>query len=152
MYFTQQGGKDKLPENCLPPVKSETREFDRGLLLFLVFPPLLSTTSPGIPCAMFLFHALLCFLFFLPHSLPDYVCGFEDERICGFTQDRSDVFDWTRQNQLSQNPKRSPNTGPDMDRSGTKEGTNFPLFPVCRRPRNPNYFLVPTHPHMDSKA
>lgn len=50
------------------------------------------------------------------------MCGFEDERICGFTQDRSDVFDWTRQNHLTQNPKRSANTGPETDRSGTKEG------------------------------
>lgn len=50
------------------------------------------------------------------------MCGFEDERICGFSQDRSDVFDWTRQNHLTQNPKRSANTGPETDRSGTKEG------------------------------
>lgn len=52
----------------------------------------------------------------------DQVCGFEDERICGFSQDRSDVFDWTRQNNLTHNPKRSANTGPETDRSGTKEG------------------------------
>ncbi|XP_072533521.1 MAM domain-containing glycosylphosphatidylinositol anchor protein 1 isoform X3 [Salminus brasiliensis] len=61
-----------------------------------------------------------------PYTYPrpsDHVCGFEDVRICGFSQDRSDVFDWTRQNHLSQNPKRSVNTGPDTDRSGTKEGT-----------------------------
>ncbi|KAI1895183.1 hypothetical protein AGOR_G00103670 [Albula goreensis] len=63
----------------------------------------------------------------------DHVCGFEDERICGFTQDRSDVFDWTRQNQLSQNPKRSPNTGPDTDRSGTKEG--YYMYIEASRPR-----------------
>lgn len=55
-------------------------------------------------------------------STPDHVCGFEDERICGFSQDRSDIFDWTRQNHLTQNPKRSANTGPETDRSGTKEG------------------------------
>ncbi|XP_061115646.1 MAM domain-containing glycosylphosphatidylinositol anchor protein 1 [Conger conger] len=64
-----------------------------------------------------------------------YVCGFEDDRICGFTQDRSDVFDWTRQNQLSQNPKRSPNTGPDTDRSGTKEG--YYMYIEASRPRQP---------------
>lgn len=52
------------------------------------------------------------------------MCGFEDERICGFSQDRSDDFDWTRQNHLTQNPKRSANTGPETDRSGTKEGEN----------------------------
>ncbi|KAJ8340980.1 hypothetical protein SKAU_G00332710 [Synaphobranchus kaupii] len=65
----------------------------------------------------------------------DYVCGFEDERICGFTQDRSDVFDWTRQNQLTQNPKRSANTGPDTDRSGTKEG--YYMYIEASRPRQP---------------
>lgn len=70
---------------------------------------------------------LLCFEqpnVFSPPMLhiSDHVCGFEDERICGFSQDRSDVFDWTRQNHLTQNPKRSANTGPETDRSGTKEG------------------------------
>lgn len=67
----------------------------------------------------------MCFslLFFSTHThTPDHACGFEDERICGFSQDRSDVFDWTRQNHLSRNPKRSANTGPETDRSGTKEG------------------------------
>ncbi|KAM6981032.1 MAM domain-containing glycosylphosphatidylinositol anchor protein 1 [Aplochiton taeniatus] len=61
------------------------------------------------------------------------VCGFSDERICGFTQDRSDTFDWTRQNHLSQNPKRSPNTGPDTDRSGSKEG--YYMYIETSRPR-----------------
>lgn len=60
--------------------------------------------------------------YFLCARVLDHVCGFEDERICGFSQDRSDVFDWTRQNHLTQNPKRSANTGPETDRSGTKEG------------------------------
>ncbi|KAK3573176.1 hypothetical protein QTP86_014847, partial [Hemibagrus guttatus] len=62
-----------------------------------------------------------------------HVCGFEDARICGFSQDRSDVFDWTRQNHLSQNPKRSVNTGPDTDRSGTKEG--YYMYIETSRPR-----------------
>ncbi|KAG7237850.1 hypothetical protein INR49_031744, partial [Caranx melampygus] len=56
-----------------------------------------------------------------------------DERICGFSQDRSDIFDWTRQNHLTQNPKRSPNTGPETDRSGTKEG-NY-MYIEASRPR-----------------
>ncbi|KAI7805265.1 putative MAM domain-containing glycosylphosphatidylinositol anchor protein 1-like [Triplophysa rosa] len=71
-----------------------------------------------------------------PYTYPrpsDHVCGFEDVRICGFTQDRSDVFDWTRQNHLTQNPKRSVNTGPDKDRSGTKEG--FYMYIETSRPR-----------------
>ncbi|KAI5108504.1 MAM domain-containing glycosylphosphatidylinositol anchor protein 1 [Silurus meridionalis] len=71
-----------------------------------------------------------------PYTYPrpsDHVCGFEDVRICGFSQDRSDVFDWTRQNHLSQNPKRSVNTGPDMDRSGTKDG--YYMYIETSRPR-----------------
>uniref|UniRef100_A0A8C5EF30 MAM domain-containing glycosylphosphatidylinositol anchor protein 1-like n=1 Tax=Gouania willdenowi TaxID=441366 RepID=A0A8C5EF30_GOUWI len=62
-----------------------------------------------------------------------HVCGFEDERICGFSQDRSDIFDWTRQNHLTQNPKRSANTGPETDRSGTKEG--YYMYIEASRPR-----------------
>lgn len=52
----------------------------------------------------------------------DNTCHFEDEKICGYTQDLTDNFDWTRQNALTQNPKRSPNTGPPTDISGTPEG------------------------------
>lgn len=79
--------------------------------LYLIHPRLYITTRP------------LCFFYTSSSLFPlDHVCGFEDVRICGFSQDRSDVFDWTRQNHLSQNPKRSVNTGPDTDRSGTKEG------------------------------
>ncbi|XP_065152190.1 MAM domain-containing glycosylphosphatidylinositol anchor protein 1 isoform X1 [Paramisgurnus dabryanus] len=71
-----------------------------------------------------------------PYTYPrpsDHVCGFEDLRICGFTQDRGDVFDWTRQNHLTQNPKRSVNTGPETDRSGTKEG--YYMYIETSRPR-----------------
>ncbi|XP_012723466.2 MAM domain-containing glycosylphosphatidylinositol anchor protein 1 isoform X1 [Fundulus heteroclitus] len=71
-----------------------------------------------------------------PYTYPrssDQVCGFEDERICGFSQDRSDVFDWTRQNNLTHNPKRSANTGPETDRSGTKEG--YYMYIEASRPR-----------------
>ncbi|XP_024911228.1 MAM domain-containing glycosylphosphatidylinositol anchor protein 1 isoform X1 [Cynoglossus semilaevis] len=71
-----------------------------------------------------------------PYTYPrptDHVCGFEDDRICGFSQDRSDNFDWTRQNHLTQNPKRSANTGPDTDRSGTKEG--FYMYIEASQPR-----------------
>ncbi|KAM6942984.1 MAM domain-containing glycosylphosphatidylinositol anchor protein 1 [Xenentodon cancila] len=71
-----------------------------------------------------------------PYTYPrasDHVCGFEDERICGFSQDRSDVFDWTRQNNLTNNPKRSANTGPETDRSGTKEG--YYMYIEASRPR-----------------
>uniref|UniRef100_A0A1A8FTJ5 MAM domain containing glycosylphosphatidylinositol anchor 1 n=1 Tax=Nothobranchius korthausae TaxID=1143690 RepID=A0A1A8FTJ5_9TELE len=72
-----------------------------------------------------------------PYTYPrssDHVCGFEDERICGFSQDRSDVFDWTRSNYLMQNPKRSANTGPETDRSGTMEG--YYMYIEASRPRS----------------
>lgn len=52
----------------------------------------------------------------------DNTCRFEDEKICGFMQDKMDNFDWTRQNALTQNPKRTVNTGPPTDISGTPEG------------------------------
>ena len=57
-----------------------------------------------------------------PALTADNTCHFEDEKICGYTQDLTDNFDWTRQNALTQNPKRSPNTGPPTDISGTPEG------------------------------
>ncbi|MBN3292395.1 MDGA1 protein, partial [Polypterus senegalus] len=65
--------------------------------------------------------------------LTDRTCGFEDEKICGFSQDSSDNFDWTRQNALTQNPKRSPNTGPTKDRSGSSEG--YYMYIEASRPR-----------------
>ncbi|XP_030879230.1 MAM domain-containing glycosylphosphatidylinositol anchor protein 1-like, partial [Leptonychotes weddellii] len=58
-------------------------------------------------------------------NLSDNTCHFEDEKICGYTQDLTDNFDWTRQNALTQNPKRSPNTGPPTDISGTPEGEDM---------------------------
>lgn len=65
-----------------------------------------------------------------PHSPPraDNTCHFEDEKICGYTQDLTDNFDWTRQNALTQNPKRSPNTGPPTDVSGTPEGEDMAYY------------------------
>lgn len=85
----------------------------------------MSPVGCNITCSLSLIKCIFlsCFVSTLTHThIPDHVCGFEDERICGFSQDRSDVFDWTRQNHLTQNPKRSANTGPETDRSGTKEG------------------------------
>uniref|UniRef100_A0A8C0N3P8 MAM domain containing glycosylphosphatidylinositol anchor 1 n=1 Tax=Canis lupus familiaris TaxID=9615 RepID=A0A8C0N3P8_CANLF len=66
-------------------------------------------------------------------NLSDNTCHFEDEKICGYTQDLTDNFDWTRQNALTQNPKRSPNTGPPTDISGTPEG--YYMFIETSRPR-----------------
>ncbi|XP_039387535.1 MAM domain-containing glycosylphosphatidylinositol anchor protein 1 isoform X4 [Mauremys reevesii] len=66
-------------------------------------------------------------------NLADNTCHFEDEKICGFTQDKMDNFDWTRQNALTQNPKRTVNTGPSTDISGTEEG--YYMFIEASRPR-----------------
>ncbi|KAF7253480.1 MAM domain-containing glycosylphosphatidylinositol anchor protein 1 [Varanus komodoensis] len=71
-----------------------------------------------------------------PISYPNPVgntCHFEDEKICGYTQDTSDNFDWTRQSSLTHDPKRSANTGPTMDFSGTPEG-NY-MFIEASAPR-----------------
>ncbi|XP_078503495.1 MAM domain-containing glycosylphosphatidylinositol anchor protein 1 [Lissotriton helveticus] len=65
----------------------------------------------------------------------DNTCRFEDEKICGFAQDQMDNFDWTRQNALTQNPKRSANTGPATDFSQTLEG--YYMFIEASRPRVP---------------
>ncbi|XP_052661692.1 MAM domain-containing glycosylphosphatidylinositol anchor protein 1 isoform X4 [Harpia harpyja] len=66
-------------------------------------------------------------------SPTDNTCRFEDEKICGFVQDKMDNFDWTRQNALTQNPKRTVNTGPPTDISGTPEG--YYMFIEASRPR-----------------
>ncbi|KAJ7404291.1 hypothetical protein WISP_146768 [Willisornis vidua] len=59
----------------------------------------------------------------------DNTCRFEDEKICGFMQDKMDNFDWTRQNALTHNPKRTVNTGPPTDISG------YYMFIEASRPR-----------------
>nr|XP_042704430.1 MAM domain-containing glycosylphosphatidylinositol anchor protein 1 isoform X6 [Chrysemys picta bellii] len=70
----------------------------------------------------------------VPSGCPaDNTCHFEDEKICGFMQDKMDNFDWTRQNALTQNPKRTVNTGPSTDISGTEEG--YYMFIEASRPR-----------------
>ncbi|KAB0343808.1 hypothetical protein FD754_020734, partial [Muntiacus muntjak] len=56
-----------------------------------------------------------------PH-LREFHCGFEDGNICLFTQDDTDNFDWTKQSTATRNTKYTPNTGPNADRSGSKEG------------------------------
>ncbi|XP_021371354.1 MAM and LDL-receptor class A domain-containing protein 1-like [Mizuhopecten yessoensis] len=46
-------------------------------------------------------------------------CGFEDTHICGYTQDHSDVFDWTRKSGSTS----STGTGPSNDHTyGTSQG------------------------------
>ncbi|KAJ6666821.1 hypothetical protein lerEdw1_018823 [Lerista edwardsae] len=60
-------------------------------------------------------------------------CHFEDEKICGYTQDTTDNFDWLRQSGLTHDPKRSANTGPTTDLSGTPEG--YYMFIEASAPR-----------------
>ncbi|XP_053093434.1 MAM domain-containing glycosylphosphatidylinositol anchor protein 2 isoform X6 [Pangasianodon hypophthalmus] len=50
-------------------------------------------------------------------------CGFEEEALCMFTQDKSEEFDWTRHSAAIRDTKYTPNTGPSSDRSGSKQGT-----------------------------
>lgn len=56
------------------------------------------------------------------NSTGEFHCGFEDGNICLFTQDDTDNFDWTKQSTATRNTKYTPNTGPNADRSGSKEG------------------------------
>lgn len=47
------------------------------------------------------------------------MCDFEDSKICGYMQDKSDDFDWTRDN----GGTTTQGTGPNADHTyGTKEG------------------------------
>ncbi|KAM9316897.1 MAM domain-containing glycosylphosphatidylinositol anchor protein 1 [Gastrophryne carolinensis] len=66
-------------------------------------------------------------------NLSDNVCLFEDDKLCGFVQDKYDAFDWIRQNMRTQSLKRSANTGPDMDRNNSPEG--FYMFIEASKPR-----------------
>ncbi|XP_072266114.1 MAM domain-containing glycosylphosphatidylinositol anchor protein 1 isoform X6 [Pyxicephalus adspersus] len=63
----------------------------------------------------------------------DNSCNFNDEKLCGFVQDKDDTFDWIRQSWKTQNVKRTRNTGPERDNSGTQEG--FYMFIEASKPR-----------------
>ena len=39
-----------------------------------------------------------------------------------FTQDKNDDFDWTRHSAATRDTKYTPNTGPSVDRTGSKQG------------------------------
>uniref|UniRef100_A0A3Q3DKG7 MAM domain containing glycosylphosphatidylinositol anchor 1 n=1 Tax=Hippocampus comes TaxID=109280 RepID=A0A3Q3DKG7_HIPCM len=123
-------------------IEIKSKEPEKGVLMSYTIPDLRIPLSYEVRLAPittystgeYVSRTIHCTLCFFPHiNTPDHVCGFEDERICGFSQDRSDVFDWTRQNHLTQNPKRSANTGPETDRSGTKEG--YYMYIEASRPR-----------------
>ncbi|XP_072266111.1 MAM domain-containing glycosylphosphatidylinositol anchor protein 1 isoform X3 [Pyxicephalus adspersus] len=67
------------------------------------------------------------------YTEPDNSCNFNDEKLCGFVQDKDDTFDWIRQSWKTQNVKRTRNTGPERDNSGTQEG--FYMFIEASKPR-----------------
>ncbi|XP_069744009.1 MAM domain-containing glycosylphosphatidylinositol anchor protein 1-like isoform X2 [Narcine bancroftii] len=69
------------------------------------------------------------------YTQRDLVCGFEDVGLCGFTQDASDDFDWSRENNVTQDPRKTPNTGPHTDRSGSQTG--YYMFIEASTPRRP---------------
>uniref|UniRef100_A0A1A8RUY0 MAM domain containing 1 n=2 Tax=Nothobranchius rachovii TaxID=451742 RepID=A0A1A8RUY0_9TELE len=56
-----------------------------------------------------------------PH-LREFQCGFEEEAVCLFSQDKVDEFDWIRHSANTKNPKNTANTGPSADRTGSKQG------------------------------
>ncbi|XP_043916261.1 MAM domain-containing glycosylphosphatidylinositol anchor protein 1 [Protopterus annectens] len=103
------------------------------------------------------------------HNPTDMTCRFESEKICGYTQDQNDHFDWTRQNNLTQNTKRTPNTGPTIDRSGIPEGYYMyieaskprvngerarlisPVYNISSKPGSRSYYCVSFYYHMYGK-
>ncbi|XP_023377367.1 MAM domain-containing glycosylphosphatidylinositol anchor protein 2 [Pteropus vampyrus] len=93
-----------------------------------------------------------------PH-LREFHCGFEDGNICLFTQDDTDNFDWTKQSTATRNTKYTPNTGPNADRSGSKEG--FYMYIETSRPRlegekarllSPVFSIAPKNPYGPSNT
>ncbi|MBN3278944.1 MDGA2 protein, partial [Polyodon spathula] len=88
-----------------------------------------------------------------PH-LRNFHCGFEEDPICMFTQEKSDNFDWTRQSASTRDTKYTPNTGPTTDRSGSKQG--FYMYIETSRPRlegekarlvSPTFNIAPKNPY-----
>ncbi|KAM3870911.1 MAM domain-containing glycosylphosphatidylinositol anchor protein 2 [Diretmus argenteus] len=68
-----------------------------------------------------------------PH-LREFQCGFEDEAVCLFSQDKTDEFDWTRHSAATRDTKYTPNTGPSADHAGSKQG--FYMYIETSRPRS----------------
>ncbi|KAM4723741.1 MAM domain-containing glycosylphosphatidylinositol anchor protein 2 isoform 2-T2 [Anableps anableps] len=67
-----------------------------------------------------------------PH-LREFHCGFEEEALCSFTQDKSDEFDWTRHSGTTEGTTYTPYTGPSSDHTGSNQG--FYMFIKTSRPR-----------------
>ncbi|XP_036006474.1 MAM domain-containing glycosylphosphatidylinositol anchor protein 2 [Fundulus heteroclitus] len=67
-----------------------------------------------------------------PH-LREFHCGFEEEALCSFSQDKSDEFDWTRHSGTTEGITSTPNTGPSSDHTGSTQG--FYMFIETSSPR-----------------
>ncbi|XP_047467686.1 MAM domain-containing glycosylphosphatidylinositol anchor protein 2 isoform X1 [Mugil cephalus] len=86
-----------------------------------------------------------------PH-LREFQCGFEDEALCLFSQDKTDEFDWTRHSAATRDTKYTPNTGPSSDHTGSRQG--FYMYIETSRPRlegDKARLLSPTF-NMNSKS
>uniref|UniRef100_A0A8C5HTV1 MAM domain-containing glycosylphosphatidylinositol anchor protein 2-like n=1 Tax=Gouania willdenowi TaxID=441366 RepID=A0A8C5HTV1_GOUWI len=82
----------------------------------------------------------------------EFNCGFEDEEVCLFSQDKMEDFDWTRHSAATRDTKYTPNTGPSADRRGSKQG--FYMYIETSRPRQDGdkaRLLSPTF-NMNSKS
>lgn len=87
-------------------------------------------------------------------SIGKFHCGFEEDTICMFTQDKTEEFDWTRHSAASRDTKYTPNTGPSSDRTGSKQG--FYMYIETSRPRlegdkarllTPSFNVAPKNPY-----
>ncbi|KAG2457903.1 MDGA2 protein, partial [Polypterus senegalus] len=65
----------------------------------------------------------------------EFICSFEEAPICAFSQDKTDNFDWLRQSAETRDTKYTPNTGPNADRTGSRQG--FFMYIEASRPRKP---------------
>ncbi|XP_052001082.1 MAM domain-containing glycosylphosphatidylinositol anchor protein 2 isoform X2 [Xyrauchen texanus] len=81
-------------------------------------------------------------------------CSFDEETICMFTQDKTEEFDWTRHSAATRNTKYTPNTGPNSDHTGSKQG--FYMYIETSRPRQegdkarlltPSFSVAPKNPY-----
>ncbi|KAI2654400.1 hypothetical protein H4Q32_011118 [Labeo rohita] len=81
-------------------------------------------------------------------------CGFEEDTICMFIQDKTEEFDWTRHSAATRDTKYTPNTGPSSDRTGSKQG--FYMYIETSRPRlegdkarllTPSFNVAPKNPY-----
>ena len=71
-------------------------------------------------CSQFLFSLLItCIINFCVLIKASSMCNFENYKICGYGQSKTDTFDWTR----SSGRTRSSGTGPPSDHTyGTNNG------------------------------